>query len=133
MFFTQLSANFFLFFVYLFGVIFNRRNILIILMLIQLMFFNLNFISLYIYLEFIYFFLRSIFLNLDNFFIMLDFVIELIFSFIFLCMGSRWIIVAIETEIIDHKTLFFYLSGRFKLFITLFSFFIRLTISYLSV
>ena len=93
MFLTQLSANFFLFFGGLFGVIFNRRNILIILMLIQLMFFNLNFISLYIYLEFIYFFLRSIFLNLDNFFIMLDFVIELIFGFIY-----AWEVGALEWE-----------------------------------
>jgi len=56
MFFTQLSANFFLFFGGLFGVIFNRRNILIILMSIELMLLglNLNFILFSVYLDDLY-------------------------------------------------------------------------------
>jgi len=56
MFLAQLSANFFLFFVGLFGVIFNRRNILIILMCIELMLLglNLNFILFSVYLDDLY-------------------------------------------------------------------------------
>jgi len=56
MFLTQLSANFFLFFAGLFGVIFNRRNILIILMSIELMLLglNLNFILFSVYLDDLY-------------------------------------------------------------------------------
>jgi len=53
MFLTQLSANFFLFFVGVFGVVFNRRNVLIILMCIELMLLglNLNFILFSVYLD----------------------------------------------------------------------------------
>ena len=53
MFFTQLSANFFLFFVGVFGVVFNRLNVLIILMCIELMLLglNLNFILFSVYLD----------------------------------------------------------------------------------
>ena len=55
MFLTQLSANLFLFFVGLFGVIFNRRNILIVLMCIELMLgLNLNFIVFSVYLDDLY-------------------------------------------------------------------------------
>lgn len=42
MFLTQLSANIFIFFVGLFGVILNRRNILVILMCIELLLLSLN-------------------------------------------------------------------------------------------
>ena len=53
MFLTQLSANLFLFFIGLFGIIFNRRNILIILMCIELVLLslNLNFILFSVYLD----------------------------------------------------------------------------------
>jgi NADH-quinone oxidoreductase subunit K len=56
MFLTQLSANFFLFFIGLFGIIFNRRNILIILMCIELVLLslNLNFILFSVYLDDLY-------------------------------------------------------------------------------
>jgi len=56
MFTIQLGANFFLFFIGMFGVIFNRRNILIILMSIELMLLglNLNFILFSVYLDDLY-------------------------------------------------------------------------------
>jgi NADH-quinone oxidoreductase subunit K len=56
MFLTQLSANLFLFFIGLFGIIFNRRNILIILMCIELVLLslNLNFILFSVYLDDLY-------------------------------------------------------------------------------
>jgi len=56
MFLTQLSSNFFLFFIGLFGIVFNRRNILVILMCIELVLLslNLNFILFSIYLDDLY-------------------------------------------------------------------------------
>jgi NADH-quinone oxidoreductase subunit K len=56
MFLTQLSANLFLFFIGLLGIIFNRRNILIILMCIELVLLslNLNFILFSVYLDDLY-------------------------------------------------------------------------------
>jgi NADH-quinone oxidoreductase subunit K len=56
MFLTQLSANLFLFFIGLSGIIFNRRNILIILMCIELVLLslNLNFILFSVYLDDLY-------------------------------------------------------------------------------
>jgi len=56
MFLTQISANIFLFFVGLFGVILNRRNILIVLMCIELLLLslNLNFIVFSIYFNDLY-------------------------------------------------------------------------------
>jgi NADH:ubiquinone oxidoreductase subunit K len=56
MFLSQLSANFLIFFFGLFGVVFNRRNILIILMCIELLLLglNLNFVMFSIYLDDMY-------------------------------------------------------------------------------
>jgi len=56
MFLSQLSSNFFLFFIGLFGIVFNRRNILVILMCIELVLLslNLNFILFSIYLDDLY-------------------------------------------------------------------------------
>ena len=56
MFLTQISANILLFFIGLLGVILNRRNILIILMCIELLLLslNMNFILFSVYLDDLY-------------------------------------------------------------------------------
>lgn len=56
MFIYQLSTNFFLFILSLFGIVFNRKNILILLMCIELILLslNLNFITFSVYLDDMY-------------------------------------------------------------------------------
>jgi len=64
MFFTQFTINFFLFFIGLIGMILNRRNILIILMCIELVLLslNLNFILFSVYFDDLYGQLFSLFI-----------------------------------------------------------------------
>ena len=64
MFLTQFTINFFLFFIGLIGMILNRRNILIILMCIELVLLslNLNFILFSVYFDYLYGQLFSLFI-----------------------------------------------------------------------
>jgi len=64
MFLTQLTANIFLFFIGLLGIVLNRRNILIILMCVELVLLslNLNFIIFSVYFDDLYGQLFSLFI-----------------------------------------------------------------------
>ena len=64
MFLTQLTANIFLFIIGLFGIVLNRRNILIILMCVELVLLslNLNFIIFSVYFDDLYGQLFSLFI-----------------------------------------------------------------------
>lgn len=64
MFLTQVISNLFLFLIAIFGIVFNRRSILIVLMCIELILLslNLNFITFSIYLDDIYGQLFSLFI-----------------------------------------------------------------------